>query len=314
MVLVSILMASYNHEKYLSETIESVLNQSFKDFELIILDDFSKDNSRTIIENYERKDKRIKGFFHEENMGIASTLNDLFSKTSGKYVSYVDSDDVWDRLKLEKQLAILEKNDSIVVWCEGEIIDENSISTGKTFTQMHFASNKKKSGRIFEELLYANFIFDSSVIHRRDFLEGIQFDERMKYLSQYKFLVDLAKNHQFFFIKKPLAKYRVHGNNSNMWADKKESNQDIAIIYDYFLREYGKEISQKIKAILYFYLSWSYFSLNKKSLAKFFFIKALKNNWVIYQLASALTNKKNRLILFMIFLLTDRETRRHVLR
>jgi glycosyltransferase involved in cell wall biosynthesis len=296
-------MASYNHENYISETIESILNQSFKNFELIILDDFSKDNSRTIIENYQRKDKRIKAIFHEKNMGIAPTLNDLISKTSGKYVAYVDSDDVWDHLKLEKQLAILEKNDSIVVWCEGEIIDENSIPTGKTFTQMHFASNKKKSGRIFEELLYANFIFDSSVIHRRDFAEGIQFDEKMKYLSQYKFLVDLAKMHQFFFIKEPLAKYRVHCKNSNMWADKKESNQDVVIIYDYFLREYGEEISQRIKAILYFYLSWSYFSLNEKALAKFFFLKALKSNWVLYQIFFALNNTKNRLTLLRYLLL-----------
>ena len=120
-------MSSYNHEKYISEAIESILNQSFKDFELIILDDFSKDNSRAIIETYQRKDKRIKAFFHEKNMGIASTMNDLLSKASGKYIAFIDSDDVWDQLKLERQLAILEKNDSLVVWSEGEIIDENSV-------------------------------------------------------------------------------------------------------------------------------------------------------------------------------------------
>ena len=152
-------MASYNHEKYISETIESVLNQSFKDFELIIVDDFSRDNSRAIIEDYGRKDKRVKAFFHKKNMGIAPTLNDLLSKTSGKYVAYIDSDDVWDPLKLEKQLSILEKNESLVVWCEGEIIDKNSIPTGKKFSELNFAINKKKSGRIFEELLPSNFIF-----------------------------------------------------------------------------------------------------------------------------------------------------------
>ena len=250
LVLVSVLMPSYNHEKYLSEAIESILNQSFEDFELIILDDFSKDNSRAIIETYQRQDKRIKAFFHKKNMGIASTINDLHSKASGKYIALIASDDVWDQLKLERQLAVLEKNDSLVVWSEGEIIDENSIPTGKTFIQMHLASNKKKSGRIFEELLYGNFIFGSSLIYSRDNVKGIQFDEKLKYLNDYKFFVNLAKKHQFFFIKEPLAKYRLHGKNC-MSSNKKAWIQDAVIINKYFLREYGKEIPKRIQASLY---------------------------------------------------------------
>jgi len=301
MVLVSVLMTSYNHEKYIPETIESILNQSFKDFELLILDDFSKDNSRAIIEDYQKKDKRIKAFFHERNLGISSTLNELLSKASGKYIAYIDSDDVWNPLKLEKQLAILEKNDSLVVWSEGEIIDKNSIPTGETFTQINLANKKKKSGRLFEELLYANFIFDSSLIHRRDFTRYIQFDEKLKYLNDLKFVVNLANEHQFFFMKEPLAKYRIHGKNS-MPSDKKGSIKDGAIIYEYFLREYGKEIPNRTKAILYFYLSWSYYSLNEKELAKFFFLKALKGKWFLYQIAFALTNPENRLTLLRCFL------------
>ncbi len=80
MVLVSVLMRSYNHEEYISEAIESVLNQSCKDLELIIVDDFSKDSSKTIVKKYENEDKRIKAFFHDKNMGMASTMNDLLFK------------------------------------------------------------------------------------------------------------------------------------------------------------------------------------------------------------------------------------------
>ena len=76
---------------------------------------------------------------------MASTMNDLFSKASGKYIAYIDSDDSWFPLKIEKQLAIQEKNDSLVVWSEGEIIDQNSTPTGETFTQINFATEKKKS-------------------------------------------------------------------------------------------------------------------------------------------------------------------------
>ena len=101
MPFVSVLMPSYNHEEYLPEVITSVLNQTFKELELIIIDDCSKDKSKTIIESYQEKDKRIKAFFHERNLGLASTMNDLLSQASGKYIAFIDSDDVWDRLKLE---------------------------------------------------------------------------------------------------------------------------------------------------------------------------------------------------------------------
>jgi len=277
---------SYNHEKYIAEAIESILNQSFKDFELIILDDFSKDNSRAIIENYRRKDKRINAYFHRKNMGISYTMNDLLSKASGEFVAFLDSDDLWDKLKLERQLTVLRKNGSLVVWSEGEIIDENSIPTGKTFTQMHFVTKKKKSGSIFEELLYGNFVFGSSLICKADYAKEIQFDEKLMYLNDAKFMVNLAKKHQFFFMKEPLAKYRLHGKNS-IFSNKKGWDQDIVIINEYFLRTYGEEIPKRAKASLYFKIAWSYYFLNEKDLAKFFFLKALENYWVIYRLENA---------------------------
>ena len=143
-------------------------------------------------------------------------------------------------------------------------------------------------------------------------MEGIQFDEKLKYLNGYKYVVDLANEHQFFFIEEPLARYRLHGNNSNMQSDKKGSNQDSILINQYFLREYGKEIPKRIKAILYFYLSWSYYSSNEKVLAKFFFLKALKSNWVLYQIAYALTNMKNRLICLHYLLLEQLKQQQRV--
>jgi glycosyltransferase involved in cell wall biosynthesis len=301
MVLVSVLMRSYNHEDYISEAIDSVLNQSCKDLELIIVDDFSKDSSKTIIKKYENENKRIKAFFHDTNMGMASTMNDLFSKASGKYIAYIDSDDSWFPLKIEKQLAILEKNDSLVVWSEGEIIDQNSTPTGETFTQINLATEKKKSGEIFEDLLHANFIFLSSLIHNRIFAKDILFDQKLKYLNDYKFVVALANKHNFLFIKEPLVKYRMHGKNSNMHSNKEAWHQDVVIINEHFLKEYQKEIPKRTKAIIYFYLFWSYYVLNEKALSKFFFLKALKSNWILYQIVLTLTNTKKRLSLLRYF-------------
>lgn len=109
MALISVLLPSYNHESFLSEAIESVLNQTFRDFEFIIIDDCSSDNSREIIKYYKERDERIKIYFHNENRGIARTQNELIDKAQGKFIAFLNSDDVWNKDKLEKQLKILEK-------------------------------------------------------------------------------------------------------------------------------------------------------------------------------------------------------------
>jgi len=131
LVFVSVIMPSYNHEKYVSEAINSVLNQSAKDFELIIIDDCSSDSSPKIISNYESKDARIRVFIHNKNMGIAKTLNEGIDKANGKFIAFIGSDDIWVNSKLEKQLAILENNEDLVVWSDGQIIDGNGFDTGE---------------------------------------------------------------------------------------------------------------------------------------------------------------------------------------
>ena len=85
MVLVSVIMGSYNHEKYIGEAIESVLNQTCKDLELIIVDDASKDNSRALIEAYSVKEPRVRAFFHKVNLGIARTINDCLKQALRQY-------------------------------------------------------------------------------------------------------------------------------------------------------------------------------------------------------------------------------------
>jgi glycosyltransferase involved in cell wall biosynthesis len=87
MVLVSVIMASYNHEKYLPEAIESVLDQTSPDLELVIVDDASKDSSREIVEAYQKRDCRVRAFFHEKNRGIAITANDALEAATGQYIS-----------------------------------------------------------------------------------------------------------------------------------------------------------------------------------------------------------------------------------
>ena len=102
-------MTVFNREDFVSEAIESVLNQSIKDLELIIVDDASIDRSKEIIRVYKEKDKRIKIFLHNRNMGIAKLSNDGIGNAKGKYVAIIDSDDFWIKNKLDEQLKTLKK-------------------------------------------------------------------------------------------------------------------------------------------------------------------------------------------------------------
>ncbi len=264
---VSVIMPSYNHSRFIKEAIQSVLNQTFDDFELIIIDDSSSDNSQEIIQKFAEIDSRIKPIFHKKNMGIARTLNDGLRASKGEFIAFIASDDVWVPNKLEIQLEILTRNEDLIVWCEGEIIDANSNSTGKTFTERHNATNRQKSGRIFEELLKGNFIFGSSMILKRKNLGKIRFDESLKYLNDYKFVVDLAWRYDYCFIKSPLAKYRIHGGNTIL-SDKKGWLIDAVRVNEYFLEQYGDKISRKLRAMLYYKIAYAYTQLENKRVAK----------------------------------------------
>ena len=98
--MISIIIPAYNAADYLAQTIESVLNQTYSDFELILIDDGSTDRTREIIKDYQCKDARIK-YFYKENGGVSSARNLGLQKATGDFVSFLDSDDLWDRRFLE---------------------------------------------------------------------------------------------------------------------------------------------------------------------------------------------------------------------
>jgi glycosyltransferase involved in cell wall biosynthesis len=266
LVSVSVVMPSYNHAKYLSEAIESVLNQSFKDFELIILDDCSRDNSQKIIETYQRRDVRIRALFHKKNMGIAKTANELLAEAKGIYVAFVASDDVWVKSKLERQLAILENNEDLVVWSDGLIIDSNGFGTGETFIQWNRASQRKKSGDIFEELLLNNFILGSSILLKTENARKIRFDEQLRYLNDYRFMLELSRQYKYYFIKESLTKYRLHGKNTII-SNWQSWQRDEILVRNYILKEYGNKMSAKSKANTLFKLGTAYKRLDQKGSA-----------------------------------------------
>jgi len=251
MPLVSVIMPSYNHEKFISEAIESVLGQTFVDFELIIVDDASTDRSQQIINEFSQKDKRIKKIFHKKNLGIAKTFNECIKNSGGKYVAFIASDDVWLIKKLEKQIQILEKDENLVVWGNQIIVDAESIPTGETSSEKY--QNATANGYIFEEVVNS-WIAGSSMILKRKNIKDIKFNESLKYLNDSQFYLDTAYNYEYFFMEEPIAKYRLHGDNASFGdiEDIKGWYHDSLLLCIYIFQEYGNKLSYKaLKSIFY---------------------------------------------------------------
>ena len=124
--MVSIITPTYNSSKYIHYTIESIISQTYKNWELLITDDFSSDDTVQIVESYVKKDSRIKLFKLEKNCGAGVARNNSIKFAKGRYITFCDSDDHWKKNKLELQLKFMQENDLAFSFSDYEVIDENN--------------------------------------------------------------------------------------------------------------------------------------------------------------------------------------------
>lgn len=251
MSLVSVIMPSYNHEKFISESIESVLNQTLKDLELIIIDDHSMDRSRLIIEEFAKKDERIRKIFHQKNCGIAKTINEGIRNSNGKYIALIASDDMWMSEKLEKQFEILKKDENLIVWCNSAIIGDDSKLTGEKSSEKY--ENATPHGHVFDKIVNS-WISGSGIIMKKENIKNIEFNENLKYLNDTMFYLDLAYRYKFYYMEEALSKYRLHGENSSFGKinDIKAWYDDSFLLCTYVFRKYGSHLSYlALKNIFY---------------------------------------------------------------
>ena len=122
---IDILLATYNGEKYIKEQIDSILNQSYTNFNLIISDDSSTDSTVEILKEYEKKDERIKLIVQKENLGYIKNFEYLLTQVNSKYYMFSDQDDFWVNDKVLKSYNKLVKENLDLVFCDLEIVDEN---------------------------------------------------------------------------------------------------------------------------------------------------------------------------------------------
>lgn len=208
---VSVILSSYNHEKFLAASIESVLNQTFGDFELLIFDDGSTDGSQEIIRNFH--DERIKLFLYEKNRGGLTAVQEALKVSAGEYLALQHSDDIWENSKLERQVKFLDENlDYAVCFTQAKFIDE----TGAPYDlpENHPYKNIfKQENRSREEwlnyLFWKQNCFCNPSLLARNAAENFLRNPCLFQLPDYFMWLNLCKRANVYVLEDELVQFRL---------------------------------------------------------------------------------------------------------
>ena len=243
-LLVSVIMNCYNGEKYLREAIESVINQTYTNWEIIFWDNVSTDKSSEIVKSYD--DVRIKYFCADENTPLGSARNKAIEKSNGELIAFLDVDDLWLPKKLELQVPLFEKNYKVGLVYSNAIWFNNS--NGKKKESLK--EKNKLRGNCFRKLL-TNYLISLSttIILKKALLEQSEwFDENFHVLEEADLFRRIAYSWELDFIDRSLAKWRIH-EQSSTWKlyDKFYIEGHIMLskfskLYSDFDSKYSKEI------------------------------------------------------------------------
>jgi glycosyltransferase involved in cell wall biosynthesis len=194
---VSIIVPTYNREKFIKRALDSVIEQTYQNFEVLVIDDGSTDNTRDVVKSY---GERV-CYFYQENKGIAGARNAGIKESSGDYIAFLDSDDYWMHGKLERQTALFREHSEygLVASCCASVRLDGSYRE---------KNRPGKSGWVLKDLFNKNFIRTSSAVIKKECLEKVGFfDEELKECEEYDLWLRIAAQYPVGFINESLAVY-----------------------------------------------------------------------------------------------------------
>lgn len=261
--LISVIIPLYNHERYIAQTIHSVLKQSFPDFELIIINDGSTDQSGEAVKAI--KDERITYYF-QENHGAPYTINKGIQLAKGKYVSILNSDDLYFENRLKKCITHAESKLKAAVFTGIELIDIDDQFIGYRLGQDW---NLKIGEPTFEnhhaiifDLLAGNFLHTTSNLFcRKQVFDEIGYFANLRYVHDYDFFLRLCTRYQVGFIEEPLLRYRFHDSNT-LGDDYASSNFETGLVLANFLLQSDLSPSFEVGNSIYEIMAKFHNSLN----------------------------------------------------
>ncbi len=219
--MVSIIMPSYNASQFIEESIESVLNQTYQDWELLITDDCSKDNSIEIIQSYVTKDSRIKLFSLKSNGGAAKARNKSISEAKGKYIAFLDSDDIWDSSKLEEQIAFMEVNNLPFSFTAYDQMSEEGELLNKVI-------------EVPKDISYHGYLKNTiigclTVIINKELVGDFKMPNIKTSQDMATWLLVLKRGYKAYGLNRNLATYRLVGNSNS--SKKSKAAKDVWKVY-----------------------------------------------------------------------------------
>ncbi len=247
---VSVVIPTYNCAHYLEQAIESVMNQTYRDLEIIVLDDGSTDDTSQVVRKYEGSINYIR----QENRGLPAARNSAIKASSGEFIALLDADDWWEPAKLAEQVPILDKDPELcLVYSDLEVVYDDGSITPSFLASRPIAA----SGYVFDQLLQSSFILPSTVLLRRSCLEQVgMFDESMSSHEDIDLWLRLCQRWNVALVRKPLT-HRRQGT-ANM-----SSNESLRTEYGIKLLVKAlslPEISKSQRATLVQQLGKAYFS------------------------------------------------------
>ncbi|MDZ5784207.1 glycosyltransferase family 2 protein [Marinococcus luteus] len=272
---VSVVLPTHNRENLISRALESVLCQSYKNLEIIVVSDGSTDQTNSIVNQYKKNDSRIKFISYHPGRGGNYARNIGINAANGKYIAFLDDDDEWFKEKIELQLKEFDKNPNVGLVYTGAQI--KYLDSGITYN-----SFPKKIGDLSNEILIANFIGStSSVMVQADILNEVGlFDEKLKACQDYDLWIRICNRTEIGAVKLPLIKYYNNNATAQISDDVKKYEEAIIYINEKYKKHYSnldKKIIKKQQQSNNLLLANKGLRNNNKKLARKYIWRHFKN-------------------------------------
>lgn len=216
-------MPVYNCERYVTQAVESILNQTYKKFEFIIIDDSSNDSTFRILKNFKKIDKRITLIRNRENLGVTKSLNKALAKSSGKYIVRMDADDWSYPERFQLQLDLMEKHPDVIVSGSYVEICDSKLKTKYIREYLHDDTNIRK--HIFRYSPFAH----PATIWKAEVLRKERYNEAISVAQDYELYFRVGKIGKFMNLDKPLLKLRMHKQSISTILSNAQSKNTILI-------------------------------------------------------------------------------------
>ena len=207
---ISIAMATYNGEKFLEEQMDSIIGQTYSNWELIVSDDGSSDKTIDIIKFYMQKDKRIKYYPNSHKHGCARNFENALHYCGGDFIAFCDQDDVWTADHLEHLYSII--GDKSIAFADAEAVDVNLNTLNFFLGEKFFITEEHLNKDLFLHLVFLNFVQGTAIMFRKEFLNFLPFPEAL-FHDHWAAIVAMLQN-GIAYSSKSILKYRQHGNNT----------------------------------------------------------------------------------------------------